>query len=626
MRRHYALVVVAVVAWLAPGLASAEFIPPGKEATILGLFRPYGVDAPADQLGGGATLSEVAISQSTVTATVTAGTAKGRLILSARDDRPEGLTGDPDHKSASFALWLAEDTGPVKGGLDKLVAAVNQNDTGDFWSANTIAPEPEPQRPSKRSDAGASPPAEPERPLGAMAYIIVALLLGLLVACLPGLSPAIAGAGWKFWLALVLILVMGAGARYQMARNVPARKSAEVTIGCQEAKNCQDGNPCTRDLCEVGECLHIADKTLGPQCCLVDSDCPAETAPCVEAFCNLEINACGSRGACGDVAQTPEAPMGPAEVMPPSTLGTWFYTAAGVDTTNIPIAHGRSVGAAASTLGLLFLALFLVVAGAGRLTTLAALFLAALFPASLVAVGAGGAGSLVFALAMLALLGAAQAHASQPLGGQRFALALALFVAATAALALQRPEFALLPTLYLLSRPGGAKGRALVLGAVALALVVAAVQFYRLAALTETYAMTLTFAKRAEITLHALLITGQGVPFLLVLAAMVGLIVTPPSKRALPFLGLVAYLVAFAYSASLASDALHALRLTAPITILLAVPAGYGVEWIATRPSTYARLCVAILAVYFVLFPLVRRNALFALTVESEVTQPERQM
>lgn len=632
MTRRVTVLCLLSLTLLLPAVLRAEFIPPGKESAILSLFAPYGIDSPADQLGNNALLAEVQIKDSTIVVVVTAGGKSGSLALTALEGKPEKATGELLARSRSFAIWSLDgknQSPAVAAALKTVAGAVQKNDTTDFWSTNTVAAKlPEAPPVVSRSDRSEVP--EPDRPFGAMTYILLGLAVLFLGANVPALRIAATGHGTKFWALLVITIAIGGAARFQTAKNVPARKADPTSVTCRDATNCDDGNHCTKDVCEVGECIYVADAALGEECCLVDRDCPTAEGHCEESYCNLELSRCNTRGTCFEDGVAPPAevaaPVAEAP-LPPSTLATWIFTAAGNDATRIGVLEARDMAVISSTVGLVFLALFLLVSGATTTTVLSAVFLAAVFPAALICAGAGGAAGLVWCLLALTLLAVALVARTRAEGGLPAWAALGLFVLATGLLGWQRPEFALVPVIYLvlvsLKRP---QLRLLLLGAAAIGAAIAALQFWRLFAGSELYVNTLPLSERAGIALRALLVTGQAVPFLLILAAMLGIVTAPRGKRMLPLLGIVAFLAAYGHSALLAPDAVHAVRLAMPLAILLSIPAGIGIAWIAGRTSTYSMLCVVILVVYFALFPLVRRNALLALTVTSTVEQPDRIM
>ncbi len=613
-----------------PATLSATYIPPGRESAILNLFSPYGIDAPKDQLGGGAVLAEVKIKDATVEVLVDAAGQRGTMTITALEERPDGVTGAAIAKTPSFAIWAVsgQDKPAIAAAFENLAKAVTQNDTSDFWAANSIAPEL-PGAPPTVPLANRVETPEPDRPLGAMAYILLGLAVLLLGANIPAIKATSSGRGYKFWLVLALILAIGGAARFQAASAVPARKPDAATVTCQDASNCNDGNLCTTDVCEVGECAHLPDASLGAECCVVDLDCPPAQGHCEESFCNLEISRCGARGNCfADGQALPViAPTAPEAALPPSTLATWIFTAAGNDAAKVGVLEARDMAVISASLGLLFLALFLLVYGASSTTILSATFIAAVFPAALVSAGTAGAAGLVSCLLSLALLSVALvAHTRTQKGWAGFA-AMGLFVVATGMLGWQKPEFALFPSLFLiLVSFQETRLRPYLWGSALIALGLAAWQFFRLVEEPHLYEATLSYSQGADVALQSLLITGQAIPFLAVLAALLGTVTAPRGQRMLPLLGIVAYLLAYGYAALLAGDAQHAVRLATPLAILLSIPAGVGVAWIARRPSTYATLCVVILVIYFALFPLVRRNALLALSAASSVEQHDRVM
>jgi hypothetical protein len=630
MTRRFAIASLVALTLLLPTIVRAEYIPPGKEAAILGLFAPYGIDAPADQLGGGAILSEVKIQDASIEVVVTADGKRGSLAITSLADKPMGATGEAVAKSLSFAIWRlgGGDVPAIDAALATLAKVIKKNDQSDFWATNTVEPElPEAAPVSAQSNR--SEPPEPDRPYGAMTYLLLGLALLFLGANFPALKATAAGRGYKFWALLVLTLAVGGAARLQTANNVPARKPDATTVSCQDASNCDDGNECTVDICEVGECTHVADASLGVQCCVTDRDCPPSETHCEETFCSLELNVCGTRGTCFGDEERPTAvvTVGEQADLPPSTLATWIFTAAGNDATDIGLLEARDMAVISSTLGLLFLALFLLVSGANSTVVLSATFVAALFPAGLVAAGAGGASGLVSCLLCLSLLAVALVGHGRAEGGTAGWASLGLYVVATGLLGLQRPEFVLFPAIYLLlisfQKP---QLRFFLWGATVISIAIAALQFSRLSGSSGLYEAALPFSQSAGLALKTLLVNGQAIPFLLILAALLGTVTAPRGERLLPLLGIVAYLLGYGYAALLAGDALHAVQLATPLAILLAIPAGIGMAWIAKRPSTYAMLCVVILVVYFALFPLVRRNALLTLTVTSAVEQPDRHM
>lgn len=613
-----------------PATLSARYIPPGKESAILNLLSPYGVEAPKDQLGGGAVLTEVKIKDAAIELLVSAAKERGTMMLTAVDDRPAGVSGDALARTPSFALWVTSgaDKPALSGAFDALAAAIAKNDRSDFWTANSLVPE-EPAAPPVVPLSNRQETPEPDRPSGAMAFILLGLAILLLAANFSALRTAAGGRGRKFWVFLLLTLAIGGAARYQAATTAPARKTDPATVTCQDVENCDDGNPCTTDVCEVGECVHLPDASLGDECCVVDLDCPPAAEHCEESFCNSDINRCGRRGNCfADGQSVPiVAPVVEEPTLPPSTLATWVFTAAGNDAADVGTLEARDMAVISATLALLFLALFLLVYGATSTTILSATFIAAVFPATLVATGATGASGLVSCLLSLSLLAVAFVARARTEGGWQGYVALGFFIVATGMLGWQKPEFAIFPALFLIFISFQEKSlRPCLWAAACISLGLGAWQFARLVGEPGLYEAGLPFAQGFDISLQTLLIVGHIIPFLVVLAALLGTVTAPRGERLLPLLGIVAYLLAYFYAALFAADQVQAVRLAAPLAMLIAIPAGVGVAWIARRPSTYATLCVVILVIYFALFPLVRRNALLAVTSTSSVEQHDREM
>lgn len=60
---------------------------------------------------------------------------------------------------------------------------------------------------------------------------------------------------------------------------------------CRHSSDCEDGRPCTADVCVSGICHHPVDE----YCCEQDEDCQRPQNPCEEAYCALDQNRCHVR-------------------------------------------------------------------------------------------------------------------------------------------------------------------------------------------------------------------------------------------------------------------------------------------------------------------------------------------
>jgi hypothetical protein len=66
---------------------------------------------------------------------------------------------------------------------------------------------------------------------------------------------------------------------------------------------CDDGNPCTADLCHGGLCWHTPPAE--PGCCVQTADCPPSGSPCASVACAGATNRCRAAAIAGCVASLP---------------------------------------------------------------------------------------------------------------------------------------------------------------------------------------------------------------------------------------------------------------------------------------------------------------------------------
>jgi uncharacterized integral membrane protein len=619
------ILVVLLAAWLlVPAWAHAQYIPPGKEKSILGLFAPYGIDEPADQLGDGAVLAEVRIEASRIVVKVAAGEAAAEMALAKSGHRPEGITGEPFASSAAFDLWLltAAD-GPVKAGLGRLADAVKKNDDGGFWDAETVAP---PERSEPEPEAAAGPGVSSRTVLLVGGILLLVLLLGLALANVPALLTALAGRGTFFWLGLAVILAAGTGYRVHLGRQSQevVADGVDTSAPCRTDDDCDDKLPCTVGACEDEQCVFRPDKSLGAQCCQADSDCPAVDARCIEAYCSPAIWECAERPSCADMEGIDTGPS----LAVRDTSAAWLLSLFGPDVGS-PLPGARTAALLFSVLSLLFFTLFVAVAGGPTAMALGSGAFYALFPPSLLSAVTPGVSAVASAFFFLTLLFAGLARASDDGSRGRLAMALAGFAVAGFSLLTVRPELGLaaLVAAALVLRPARHKVPMLVLSG--LLALVAVLQLLRLSGVAhpmvgETYpfAGLAGYGTRLGPVLDLLLFQGNVVPFLLVLVALAGLRLGLREFRGLTLFALVSVAAGFFYPALFTTLrpawVLYGSVLLAPLALL----GGMGVCWIARREGPYVKLSLLILAVYFAIYPVQRAETLVELAGEHTVDSP----
>lgn len=584
-------------------LAGERAIPPGAETRVLSLLSPYGVEAPADDLGGGVTLTSVQIEGERIRLTLSAQGTAAVLVLTQRGNSPGVLD-----RSASFDLsWEGETSGALAEAGSRVAGAVRRNDRGGFWS----------EMPQKQPVT-----APPDTTLGLAWFdfvgeaIIAALLL--LVALSFRLWKGLMGGRLRWWLPAGLAFCLAVGLSYRLVLD-PATGAVSSepsrTDACSADVHCDDFRACTADRCVDQKCFWEWLPPEGVDCCLEDADCPQPGERCLESFCNQETGLCATRGS-RECSADPYEGQG----RPPmhSSLG-WLLATPAKHTGNDATLATR-VNLAFSVLAALLLFLAMLAWGATPAASLWAGFLYSVLPASMVAAQTPSMTGVLLALglflfAVLARLGQPDLDRRTRLSGALLLLLLYLLVS------FARPEGVLLAVpaaVYLLT--GGRlrgwnrpellllAGGGLMIGAGAL---LVQLVLYPADYLPPFVGPGLGSAMTA---LDVLFLEGLVMPFLMVLLALCGIPAAMRESRPLG-IGLVGLFLAVPVQVLLFRlEGSEAVRYGLIPLVSVAALGGFGLRSVAAHRAKLAWLAALILVVYFLMFPLSRLPQLRELT------------
>ena len=126
------ITVAFLAAVFSAGAAAGQHIPPGMEQRVLDLLKPYGVDAPADEVLPGILIDKVGIDKQQISIVLKSSAGTAVLTLTPAT---EGASADVN--TPGFAITFDEgarstDFNPA---ATAVVAAIRNNDSGDFWNA-----------------------------------------------------------------------------------------------------------------------------------------------------------------------------------------------------------------------------------------------------------------------------------------------------------------------------------------------------------------------------------------------------------------------------------------------------------------------------------------------------------
>jgi hypothetical protein len=590
-----ALAAASASAW--PGSTRAEWIPPGAEERVVRLIRPFGIEAPDDQVAPGVVLSAIAIEKDSIRFELAAGAEGGSITLrSASDTVPS-----PDRTTRSFKATLdaAARSGALRTGADALLSAISANDDGTFWK----------ELPVPAEVGRTSPAPEVSEGLGPADFVGEALLVLLLALLFPAravLVRTLRGQPRYLWLGALACVALAATLRLVV---LPAGAGVSPLNDkvCSSAVHCDDFNGCTRDECVDQMCVSTwAPPPGGGGCCLSDSDCPPSTDPCIQVVCDPDTNRCADRTTCrsdpyGDQSRPPlDGSVGWLLAIPAKWVG---------NTTDL----ARLVNSWASSLSALLVPAAGLAWGMTPAVSLAGAFLWSVYPASLAAaLGASMTGILAFlVLLLLALWGVLMR--GEPGGRQRRCLeaaaALVLFLLTTA-----RPEYAALllplavaPVLATANRKQNMTSLVAAGAAALLALILGAVLR------TGEAGQSLFPDLAAEVTAFVentdtLFVSGLPVPFLLLLLSLAGIRQMLPENRPLALTLLSLFPLLVLQAALVTAPAPQIVRLSLVPGLLFVFLGASGLRLIAGTKVRFAWLAVLTLLVYFALFPLQHRK------------------
>jgi len=590
------ITVAFLAAVFSAGAAAGQHIPPGMEQRVLDLLKPYGVDAPADEVLPGILIDKVGIDKQQISIVLKSSAGTAVLTLTPAT---EGASADVN--TPGFAITFDEgarstDFNPA---ATAVVAAIRNNDSGDFWNA---LPAP----------ADLTPPAPPPSAGGGFAVTdFIGELLLLVMLVLLGFTAryfisSISGQPVFFWLGLVACVILGASYRFFVVPS-PPEQPKQPDVVCSSSLHCNDFNDCTEDLCVDQMCEFNWAPPAGVACCHTDADCPALEDPCLESFCSP------SNHLCADRTKT-ECNVGPysGQSRPPldSSVG-WLYSVPAKFTGNTSelAAHANVV---LSTLSILLLGLLLVAWGAPAGMALSASFLLAVYPAGLAAAPTVTMAGLLGALLLLLLwVWALLARTSKLTGKHRLALtglaALLIFLLTTA-----RSEaiFLLLPMIAaLLPERGLARlwpAQIVSVGGAALAglalrhLMIPWQQIVESIPSLPAVDAWSNFLANADI----LFLQGVAVPVFVLVLVCAGIPVLLKENRSLLWMMLLLVPAVLGPVLFLELNPYQLVRLTGVPGLSFVVLAGAGLWRLARLKARFAWLAVAILVAYLAFFPL----------------------
>jgi len=607
----------AAIILAAPMDASAEPIPRGMEERVLALFRPYGVDPPADTLPGGAILDAVRIEQESVVVVLVSGATRGTLTVAALRDA--GAT-RPNETSRSFAMYLDRPAtvAPLSDGAQALVGAIRANDDGTFWQSIPVPDEVGITGPAPEIDTGFGP-------VDFIGEAALAALLTLLLLSWRAFRPLSAGFTLRSGIGFAWVLAGAVALRVWLAVPEPG-EAPRPDQACSSAVHCDDFNPCTVDACVDQLCVSEWAPGAGTSCCARDADCPRSEDPCTEVFCDTAFHRCADRPACttdsyaGSSRPTMDTSMGWLLSVPAKWLGNTARTA-------------EMMNSAASAGATILVGLLVLAWGGAPSAALSASFLWAVYPASLTAALSPSMSGTMMVLGLLSLL------AWGLLLRSPWPRCVSLPLAAAASLALflvvmSRPEYALIigpmgiafaaqrnierRPAWLLWAPAAsaAAGLALFLG----------LRSYGPGLPVFPQLAVDGFGESVLRNLDWLFVSGLPIPVFLSLLALAGLPLTARGNRPFGWLLLsmlpLLVLPAFLFS----TDQGTMVRITLLPSISLVICAGQALAALGKFKVRFAWMAVAALVVYFAVFPLQRereiQGAANASAIESHLHQP----
>jgi hypothetical protein len=568
---------------------------------VLRLLEPYGVAAPTDRIGPDCVLDAVTIDRAFIRLTIKKGEAALEMTLGVKGNAPGPLLGT----TPSFDVWLSSPAAPpaevsLQAAARQLLLAVQENDTGEFWSH---VPEMQDTDNSQ---------AEIEAVAGRFFWFdfvgeaLLLALIGLFVASRKRLAYLLAGHSAWFWVGLGAVLALGTAYRVGLTPEKVEEMRA-LQKECGGDLHCNDLNPCTADRCSNQTCRFSWAPPAGIGCCQSDSDCPPQADRCLMSICSPDTSLCTA-------TTRPECNIEPyaGQSRPPlNTSVGWFFAVPAKFLGNTP-ATAALINLALSVLSIGLLALLFVAWGAPSGMGLAAAFLASVTPLHVMTAQATSMLGFLLFFGLLFLLALAALLRTMDAGGGRRdqAVLAALVLLLFSILASARVEAFLLtlPAAWLLMT-AGRKGRLGKLPAAILAggLLVTALSRILLLSEEELRHSFPPLAKAgAESTLNNLdLLLGQGValPFIMVLLALVGIPVLYRRFRPVFWLALLLFLALPGFQFVFAMDGYEALRYAALPAFALVAFGGAGLWRLATSGLRFSRLAVAILVLYFALFP-----------------------
>lgn len=602
---------IFIVLFLFPGTASAFQIPPGMEARVLGLLRPYSVEAGEDDVGNGVLLNSVTIDREVIKIELKKGEATAVLVLS-----PNGSVEKPSvGRTRSFdAEWSGETPAAAFLAAGRSVLkAIDSNDDGSFWVGL-----PAGSFDSVRAEAP---------PLGSTQYLWTDFIGEALLVCLlllffltrRSFLPIIVGRPRWFWLALPL--VAGAAFGYRLAATPDKLRSrAEVSSECAGDAHCTPPNECFRGICEQQKCRYEWAPPPGSRCCRTDADCTGEAEWCWELFCDLERNQCTER----PKAACTEGLYGGFSGPPANTSVGWLFAVPAKYTGNTKEA-AQWYNTVLWALSSVMLALMLAAWGAPSGAALAAAFMHAFLPAGLVAAQfpsmAGLLSFFVYLFFMVLAPMACRGKTASRNSLLHAVLAGLLFFVLESA----RPEaFLLLLPATGMFLAAGRRKLSLDLALLAGIALVSILSRFVLLSTEELRAcfppLSSSFPDSLVTSLVLLFVDGVAVPFMLLLLALLGVPGLYRSNKPLFWLAFVLFLFIPLPLGFFSLDPSQVTRYSlVPLTSLL-VLGGYGMLWIGTRNVRTAWVAVLILVIYFAVFPWARLDKLQGLLKGGETT------
>jgi hypothetical protein len=611
MVRRIVLGILAVMV-LAPLPVEAQRIPPGNEATVLGLFAPFGIDAPADQITETVRLESVAINETVVEVTLVSESSSVAITLVPHDK----ASGTVVAKSSSFS-FITSTTGipaDLQTATDKLIAAVSANDSGSFWTG--MEPEPD-----------LSAEGIPDQPLGGLGLVdyvgefLLLLLLVLSILAWPAIKSCIGVQKWSLSVAILIVFGLGLGYR-MLVRSEDELLVDEQELPCAADEDCIADNPCLTGTCESGFCAFEPGPNPDVLCCQIDTDCPVPEERCIEAFCGIDDTwQCGTR------------PSATCEAVRYEGVGDfrlhvsqeWFYAIAAKWTGNtVELSTESSLWL--SALAVPLLVLVLLAWGLSRSGALGAAGLLAISPLSLVAAQTASTVSFVFFITLLLLLWTAPLVRNAASLSKKLKILTAMLVGVLYFILVSaRLEalLALIPAALLLVR----EKRWQALGAIPLAVLgswtVLAVSLRAMVMTGADLALSYPALSTDYITdfsagMDLLFVSGMTISILQIIMSIIGLVVMFRTNRDLWYLCLFLTAGLFIWPIFFTFPTDQLVRFALIPSLGLLIPAGVGFRWLREYNPRYSWMVTVILVLYFLFFPLSRLESLLDLIGEFE--------